>query len=254
MLRSTLCDCSDAYIFDKGIITVESTAEAAVAANNVKKKVIFKNFAPFSNFTSRINTTQVYDVYAIDVVMSMYNLIEYSDNHLKISGHLWQYRRDQLPLANNGNVTDINKGNFTRKNKEKITGQTGKNGTKNVKTMVPLKYLGNLWRTLKTPLSNCEINLDLKWSKNYVIVATNLAAQATTSPITDTKLFVPVVNLLTQDNTKLLKQLKCGLKRTVTWNKYQSKISTGTQNQYLDYLINPRFQGVNRLLFYHLKM
>ena len=120
--------------------------------------------------------------------------------------------------------------------------------------MVPLNYLSNLWRTLLMPLTNCEINLDLKWSKNYVIVATNLAAQATTSPITDTKLFVPVVNLLTQDNTKLLKQLKCGLKRTVTWNKYQSKISTGTQNQYLDHLIDPRFQGVNRLLIYHLKM
>ena len=58
MLRSNLCDCSDAYIFDKGTITVESIAEAAVAANNVKKKVIFKNFAPFSNFISRINTTQ----------------------------------------------------------------------------------------------------------------------------------------------------------------------------------------------------
>ena len=68
------------------------------------------------------------------------------------------------------------------------------------------------------PLTNCEINLNLKWSKNYVIVATNLAAPATTFPITDTKLFVPVVTLLTQDNTKLLKQLKCGFKRTVNWN------------------------------------
>ena len=72
----------------------------------------------------------------------------------------------------------------------------------------------------------------------------NLAAPATTFPITDTKLFAPVV---TQDNTKLLEQLKCGFKRTVNWNKYQSKISTETKNQYLDYLIDPRFQEVNRV-------
>ena len=63
--------------------------------------------------------------------------------------------------------------------------------------------------------------------------------------ITDTKLYVPVVTLSTQDNAKLLEQLKSGFKRTSNWNKYQSKISTEAQNQYLDFLINPSFQGVN---------
>ena len=76
---------------------------------------------------------------------------------------------------------------------------------------------------------------------------TNVAAQVTTFSITDTKHYVLVVTLSTQDNTKLLDQLKHGLKRTNNWNKYQSKISTGRQNPYLDYLINPSFQGVNRL-------
>ena len=70
----------------------------------------------------------------------------------------------------------------------------------------------------------------------------------TTFAITDTKLYVPVVTLSTQDNTKLLQQLKSGFKRTVNWNNHQSKAATQNWNQYLDYLIDPSFQGVNRLL------
>ena len=202
MSRSNLCDYSDAYIFDKKTITVGSTA-AAAAANNVNKKIIFKNFAPFSNCISRINTTQVDDVYTIDVVMPMYNYNYnyYSDNYSKISGNLWQYCRDQPALANNGDIPDFNKGNVTSwfDVKEKIASQTGNNGTKNIKIMVPLKYLSNLWITLKMHLTNFEINRNLKWSKNYVIIATNLAAPATTFPITDAKLFVVVVTLLTQN-------------------------------------------------------
>ena len=112
--------------------------------------------------------------------------------------------------------------------------------------MVPVKYLSNLCRNLEKPLANCEINLDTKWSKNCVIVATNAAGQATTFSITDTKLNVPVVTFSTQDNAKLFEQLKCGFKRTVNWDKYQLKISTETLNQSLDYFYGPRFQRVNR--------
>ena len=78
-------------------------------------------------------------------------------------------------------------------------------------------------------------------------MATDVAAQGTTFLITDTKLFVPVVALSTEDNTKLLNQLKAGFKRTINWNKYQSEMSTERQNQYLDYLIDSKFQGVNRV-------
>ena len=108
--------------------------------------------------------------------------------------------------------------------------------------MIPLKYLSNFWRTLDMLLINCEINLDLK---KCVIVANN-ADQETKFSITDAKLYVPVVILSTKDNAKLLEQLKSGFKRTINWDKYQSKISTERQNQYLDYLIDPSFQGVNR--------
>ena len=78
MLRSRLCDYSNAYILVKGTITVENTGTAA-APNNTDKKVIFQNCAPFTSYISRINNTQIDDAQYIDVVMSMYNLIEYSD-------------------------------------------------------------------------------------------------------------------------------------------------------------------------------
>ena len=78
--------------------------------------------------------------------------------------------------------------------------------------MVALKYLSNFWRTLEMPLINCEINLDLNWSKNCVIEANNVS---TTFSITDTRIYVPVVTLSTQDNAKLLEELKSGFKRTI---------------------------------------
>ena len=86
--------------------------------------------------------------------------------------------------------------------------------------MVPLKYLKikTFWRTLEMPLINCEINLYLIWSEKYLIVAINLEAQATIFSIIDTKLYFPVVTLSTKDNTKLLEQLKSGLKGTINWN------------------------------------
>ena len=90
MLRSSLCDYIDAYILVKGNITVNNTAAAGAAANNTNKKVIFKNCAPFTNCISKINNTQIDNAEYIDIVMPMYNLIEYSDNYSKTSGSLWQ--------------------------------------------------------------------------------------------------------------------------------------------------------------------
>ena len=113
--------------------------------------------------------------------------------------------------------------------------------------MVPLKYLSNFWRTLEMPLINCEIELILTWSRNSVIISTNVANQIPTFTITETTLHVPVVTLSTQDNTKLLPQLKSGFKRTITWNKYLAKPELLAKNPYLNHLIEPRFQGVNRL-------
>ena len=93
-------------------------------------------------------------------------------------------------------------------------------------------------------LINCEVNLILTRSKDCVI--TNSEGEAKFA-ITETKLYVPVVTLSTQDNAKLLQQLKSGFKRTINWNKYESNIKTYAQNRYLNHLINPSFPGVNRL-------
>ena len=91
MLRSSLCDCSDAYILIKGNITVNNTAAEGAAANNTNKKVIFKNCAPFTDCISKINNTQVDNAKDIDTIMPMYNLVEYSDNYSKTSGSLSHY-------------------------------------------------------------------------------------------------------------------------------------------------------------------
>ena len=87
-------------------------------------------------------------------------------------------------------------------------------------------------------LINCEINLVLTWSKNWVISS---ATGKIRLAITDAILYVPVVTFSNQDNAKLLQQLKSVFKRRINWNKYQSKVSLERQNQYLDFLINPGF-------------
>ena len=109
---------------------------------------------------------------------------------------------------------------------------------------MPLEYLSNFRKTLEMPLINCEVNLELAWSKDCVI--TNSTGEVKFQ-ITETKLYVPVVTLSTQDNAKLLQQLKSGFKRTINCNKYESSVKAFAQNRYLNHLINPIFQGVNRL-------
>ena len=249
MLNSSLRDYSDAYILVKGTITVNNTAAQGAAANNTNKKVIFKNCAPFTNCISEINNTQIDNAKDIDIVMPMYNLIEYSDNYAKTTGSLWQYCKD-IPARNaNGEIIvfDVNNTTDSFKFKAKITGQTGNDGTKDVEIMVPLKYLSNFWRTLEMPLINCEVNLILKWSSNCVLIASGTQNKNATFEITDTKLYVIVVTLSTQENTKFLQQLKSGFKRVINWNTYLSKPELLAQNPNLNHLVEPSFQGVNRL-------
>ena len=212
MLKSSLCDYSDAYILVKGTITITGAGNDAAArqADERDKVVIFKNCAPFTNCISEINNTQIDNAKDVDVVMPMYNLIEYSDNYAKTSGSLWQYFRDEP----DDNIEDSEPFKF----KVKITGKTpNNNNEKEVEIMVPLKYLNNFWRTIEMPLINCEVNLILTWSSNCVITNSDGAG---TFAITDTKLYVPVVTLSTQENTKFLRQLKSGFKRVINWNKY----------------------------------
>ena len=110
--------------------------------------------------------------------------------------------------------------------------------------MVLLKKLGNFCRTLEMSLINCEISLVLTWPDIYVLFNN---AKPTTFGITDIKFYVPVATSSNQDIEKLLQQLKFDQKRTINQNKYQSKISIQAPKQFSDFLIDPSFQGVNRL-------
>ena len=112
----------------------------------------------------------------------------------------------------------------------KLTGQTDDSGTKNIEAMVPLKYISNFRRTHEMLLNNCETTLDLNLPEKCFIAVTNVANQRTAFSITDTKLYVPVVTLSTQDRTKLLEQLKSSFKSEINWNKYQQKGSTERSN------------------------
>ena len=164
--------------------------------------------------------------------MPMYNLIEYSDNYSKTSESLWQYCKDIPAVDNNIAVVNLTENILTDSFnfKAKLTDQTGNNGTQDVEIMVPLKYLSYFWRTLEMSLINCEIYLILTWSENCVIVSTAIENQNATFEITDTKLYVPVVTLSTQNST-LLQQL----------------LELLAQNPNLNHLVEPNFQGVNKL-------
>ena len=180
-----------------------------------------------------MNNTQIDNAEYIDIVTPVYNLIEYSDDYSNTSGSLWQYFKE-IPAVNNaGNIVDFNGANATDSFnfKTKITSQTGDNGRMdNVEIMVPLKYLSNFCRTIEMPLINYEVELILKWSANCVIIYTDVADQNLTFTIRETNLYVPVVTLSTQNNAKLLPQLKSGFKRTISWNKYLSKPELLAQN------------------------
>ena len=196
MLRSNLCDYADAYILVKGTITITGAGDddAAKQLDERNKGVIFKNCAPFTKCISRINGTDIDNAQDVDIVMPMYNLTEYSDNYSKTPGSLWQYYKDDP----NDNL--VRSESF--KSKIKITGKTPADGnTKDVEIMVPLNYLSNFWRRLEMQLINYEVNLILTWSEDCVI--TNSTDEGKFK-LTDTKLFVPVVTLSTQDNAKLL--------------------------------------------------
>ena len=165
MLRSNLCDYADAYILVNGRITITGAGDdgAARRADERDKGVTFKNCAPFTKCISRINNTDIDNAQDIDIVMPMYNLIEYSDNYSKTSGSLWQYYKDE-PNDNLANSESF-------KSKVKITGSTPAGGnTKDVKIIVPLKYLSNFWRNLEMPLINCEVNLILTGLKFVLLL------------------------------------------------------------------------------------
>ena len=274
MLRSNLCDYSDAYILVKGTITVTAPRVNNDASNIRDKRnrpVILKTNAPFVSCITRINGELIEDADDLDIVMSMYNLLEYSKNYRKTIGSLYNYYRDELSDDaddnNFDNIKVVNSNTFNYKNK--IIGNTynlnarddsydvNKNGTQEVKSTIPLNYLGNFWRALNIPLISCEVSLELKWGKNCVITSLEQrdigggnrdnAPTGATLAINNCKLYVPAVTLSKDDDFKILTNLKSGFKREIIWNKYRSQMTTEAINNNLNILIDPTLTNVNKL-------
>ena len=213
-------------------------------ANNIRdkknRKLILKNNAPLVSCITRINGELIEDAEDLDVVMPMYNLLEYSKNYRKTIGSLYNYYRDELTNDNIpahnvfNNVRVVNSNTFKYKNK--IIGNTynvdagaagydaNKNGTQTIELAIPLKYLGNFWRALNMPLISCEVSLELKWNKNCVITSLERSAIDENDPpnrdgaptgatlaINDCKLYIPVVTLSKDNEIKLLTNLKSDL-------------------------------------------
>ena len=274
MLRSNLCDYSDAYILVKGTITVTALG-VNNNADNIRDKrtipLILKNNALFVSCITRINGELIEDAEDLDIVMPMYNLLEYIKNYRKTIGLLYNYYRDELSDdADDNNFDNIKVVNSnTIKYKNKITGNTynvnagtqgydvNKNGTEEVELAIPLKYLGNFWRALNIPLISCEVSLELKWDKNCAKTSLEQrdigggsrdnAPTGATLAINDCKLYVPAVTLSKDDKIKLLTNLKSGFKREIIWNRYRSQMTTEAVNNNLNILIDPTFTNVNRL-------
>ena len=191
VLKPNLCDYAEAYILVDGTIR---------EANNVNKntRLALKNCAPFTKCNLEINDEHDDTAENLDIVMRMYNLIEYSDNYQDSSATLYQYKRDEPrdDLANNLATNTLS----SFKYKVNLLGNpniVGNVARRNVKIVVPLKYLSNLFRSLEMPLINCKIKLNLTWKKECVFSTDNdaNAANAANNPvfiINDTKLYVPV--------------------------------------------------------------
>ena len=149
----------------------------------------------------------------------MYNIIKYSDNYWKTYWSLYQFCRNGPKSI----VTDSESFKF----KSRFLTKTNDIGTINVEIAVPLKYLNNFWKAFEMPVTSFEVNLILTWSTNSVISEGN---RETTFAITDMKLYVLAVTLSTQYNENLSQQLTPVFKRTINWNKYQSKVKCRHKN------------------------
>ena len=224
-------DWSDAFIIVTGKITVTDPNN-----NAYDKKLALKNNVPFFCCVTKTDNTLIDDCQDLDIVMPMYNLLYCSKNYQKTSGSLYNYYMDE---PNDGAKNGINypiKDSKSFDYKTSITEKLERKNAEleNIKVTVPLKYLSKFFRTLDILLINCEIKLDLKWSKNCVLTskATRPAGDdPVPNPVidnptdakfdtTDCKLYVPVVSLSTEYENKLCQQLKEAFTINVYWDKY----------------------------------
>ena len=218
VLKPNLCDYTKAYIL------VDGTIRATTAVNTTR--LALKNCAPFTKCNLEINDEHVDTAENLDIVMPMYNLIEYSDNYQDSSATLYQYKRDEPP--EDDAITDLaadNSSSFKYRikllgNVTEVVGNAAGVRRLNVKIVVPLKYLSNFFRSLAMPLINCKIKLNLTWKKECVL---STGVGEAVFIINDTKLYVPVVTLSKEHNKDFIEQQNKGFQRSIYWNEYKTK-------------------------------
>ena len=244
VLKPNLCDYAEAYIL------VDGTIRAANALNATR--LALKNCAPFTKCNLEINDEHVDTAENLNIVMPVYNLIEYSDNYQDSSATLYQYKRDEPPEDDAvADLTADNSSSFKYKikllgNVTEVVGNAAGVRRLNVKIVVPLKCLSNFFRSLEMPLINCKIKLNLTWKRECVLSTSDGEAVFI---ITDTKMYVPVVTLSKEDNKDFIEQQNKGFQRSIYWNEYKTKeINEDADANVFKYInLDPSFQGVNRL-------
>ena len=193
-------DYADAYIL--------VTCDITVGGNDADTRVALKNCHPFVKSEIRLNDERVEDADNLNLITNMNNLLEYSDNYSDSTACLYQFKR-QEPLANNYNLTDASSsfkyksdllGKLTDLDYNGNLSNNTNSNWENAQIIVPLKYISSFFRSLKMPLINTKLYIQLNYTKDSVIT---YAAVASTFKITKTELYVPVVTLKTEDNNKL---------------------------------------------------
>ena len=194
---------------------------AANAIANAAARLALKNCAPFTKCNLEINDEHVDTAENLDIVMPMYNLIEYSDNYQDSSATLYQYKRDEPPADIANNLAVNNSSSF--KYKVNLLGDpvaAANIARLNVKIVVPLKYLSNFFRSLEMPLINCKVRLNLTWKKECVL---STHAGDAVFIINDTKLYVPIVTLSKEDNKDFIDQQNKGFQRSIIGTNIKQK-------------------------------
>ena len=150
------------------------TGNITATGGNANTKVAFKNCAPFTRCVTHINDEHVETAENLDIVIPMYNFLEYSDNYADSSGSLYHFKREDQNVNADGNLVNVATANSSSfKYKSSLLGNPTATGVlENAEIAVPLKYLSNFFRSLEMPLIDCKIHLKLSWSKDCVIKST----------------------------------------------------------------------------------
>ena len=211
IVKPFLCDYSDAYILVTGNIKVEN-------GNNVKR-VAIRNYHPFTRATFKLNNEQVDTPDSLDLTMNLYNMLEYRDSYADTTASLYQYKRSRQ-RDDNGNVVNLgtNLSSFkyqsglvqkqlTTPNSENVPANIDPNFGdahriwKNIKILVPLKYISNFFRNLELLLIYTELYMELNWTKYSMLCNRN---QNSIFQITKCELYIPIVTLNTENNNKFI--------------------------------------------------